>query len=225
MIIKTDTANIYGKKIPAQKKHYSDQIAFNDHKIKFVIKYCRNKSVLDLGCVMHDPENYKSKYWVHKAIREVAADLIGLDLYQEGVDYLRERGFNVVFGDAQNFQLDKKFNVIVAGDIVEHLEDHHGFIESCKRHMHRDSRLLISTPNPWFWKRIVRSAFQLEQPNSLEHTCWFCTRTLRQLVNRHGMDVGEIVFGSRSWKDRIIPLPTGWRHNSFHAEVFIRNVS
>jgi len=34
------------------------------------------------------------------------------------------------------------------------------------------------------------------------------------------MDVGEIKFGSRFMRDRLLPLPRGWKHTSYHAEVF-----
>lgn len=220
-LAKTDIRNIKGNSFKANPKDFSDEIAFNDHKIQFVVKYSRNKDVLDIGCVQHDPENYKSKYWVHKALKEVAANLIGIDLYEEGIRYIKEKGFNVVRADAQTFNLDRRFDVIVAGDIIEHLEDFHGFLESCKKHMHNKSRLLISTPNPWYWRNIVKAALSKEVSNNSEHTCWLCPRTLRQLVNRHGLDIGEIKFGSRYMRDRLIPLPPGWKHTSFHAEVFI----
>jgi hypothetical protein len=87
--------------------------------------------------------------------------------------------------------------------------------------MHKDSRLLISTPNPWYWRNIIKAALNKEVNNNPEHTCWLCVRTLRQLVNRHGMNIGEIQFGSTYLRDKLIPLPRGWKHTSFHAEVFI----
>lgn len=221
MQVKTDPSNIKGTMLKANSKDFSNVVAFNDHKIKFVTKYSKGKAVLDIGCVCHDPENYKSKYWVHKALKQVAGSLIGIDLYEDGINYLHKLGFNVVTADAQCFDLGKKFDVIVAGDIIEHLEDFFGFLESCKNHMHKDSRLLISTPNPWYWRHVVKAAFFKEFSNNPEHTCWLCVRTLRQLVNRHGMDVGEIQFGSTYWRDRLMPLPRGWKHTSFHAEIFL----
>jgi len=223
MKIKTNPENLKGGSFVADKLDFSSEIAFNDHKIKFAVNYCRNKDVLDIGCVQHNPENYKSQYWLHKAIREVASSLVGIDLYQPGVDYLNNRGFNVIFGDAQQFDLGKSFDVIMAGDVIEHLEDFHGFLESCKRHMHHESRLIISTPNPWYWRNVLKAALHKEVSSNPEHTCWFCPRTLRQLAKRHNLEVGEIVFGSRYLRDRLMPLPRGWKHTSFHAEVHWSN--
>ena len=221
MQIKTDPSNIKGISLKANPKDFSNEIAFNDHKIAFVSKYSKGKDVLDIGCVCHDPENYKSKYWVHKALKEISRNLIGIDLYDNGIEYLKKQGFNVLTADAQCFDPNRTFDVIVAGDIIEHLEDFHGFLEICKKHMHIDSRLLISTPNPWYWRNTIKAAFSQEVSVNLEHTCWLCPRTLRQLVNRHGMDIGEIEFGSTYLRDRLMPLPRGWKHTSFHAEVFV----
>ena len=197
------------------------KIAVRDSKIQFVTQFCQGKSVLDIGCVQHDPKNYQSPYWLHKAIQQVADSVIGIDIDAAGVQYLVDRGFNIVVADAQHFDLQQKFDVLVAGDIIEHLEDLQGFLSSCRHHMHPESKLLISTPNPWFWKHTVRAAFKTEFWTNPEHTCWFCPRTLRQLVRRHGFDIGDIVFGSRYFKERIMPLPPAWKHTSFHAEVSI----
>lgn len=198
----------------------SDDIAHEDHKVRFAVKYCQGKNVLDIGCVHHNPENYKSRFWLHKALKEVASSLVGIDIYEDGVEYLKERGFDIVCADAQAFDLGRTFDVIVAGDLIEHLENFDGFLESCKMHMDGNSRIIISTPNPWYWKNTVKAMLHKEVTNNPEHTCWLCPRTLRQLVNRHGLDIDEIVFGSRYLKDRLMPLPRGWKHTSFHVEIY-----
>jgi 2-polyprenyl-3-methyl-5-hydroxy-6-metoxy-1,4-benzoquinol methylase len=195
--------------------------AFDDHKIAFLAKYCQGKDVLDIGCVQHDPQAYRSRFCVHKAVAKVARGVIGLDLHEEGVKVLRAQGFNVIVANAESFALDRKFDVIVAGDIIEHLGNLNGFLLSCKSHLTPQGRLLVSTPNPWYWRNIVKAVLSKEVNNNPEHVCWICPRTLRQLVRRHGMDVGAIEFGSRYWRDRLMPLPRGWKHTSYHAEVFL----
>jgi len=201
------------------ERELDNTIAADDHKIRFVVQRCAGRHVLDLGCVQHNPRNYESRYWLHKAIASVAASVVGVDIYEEGVRYLRERGFDVVVGDAQRLDLGRTFDVIVAGDLVEHLENLGGFLESCEKHMHAESKLLVSSPNPWYWKNVLKAALSSEVKTNPEHTCWLCPRTLRQLCNRHGLDLGAVVFGSRYLADRAMPLPKGWRHTSFHAEV------
>ncbi len=216
-----DQKHLLGSNYRADVGDFALGVAWSDHKIRFMTKHCGGKSVLDIGCVQHNPENYKSRYWLHKALAQVASELEGIDFYEDGVRYLREKGFKVFCDNAQNFDRGRVFDVITAGDVIEHLENLDGFIESCKRHMHADSRLLISTPNPWYWRNVIKAALYGDVSNNPEHTCWLCSRTLRQLVNRHGMDIGEVVFGSRYLRDRLMPLPRGLKHTSFNAEVFL----
>jgi len=211
-----------GAHLRADTRYFGEDIAFGDHKIAFVAKYCQDKDVLDLGCVQHDPQSYRSRFWLHKAIAAVAKSVVGMDLHEQGVQTLKAQGFNVIAGDAENFDLGRTFDVIVAGDIIEHLGDLNGFFKSCKRHLQPDGHLLVSTPNPWYWRNTIKAALHTEVYNNPEHVCWICPRTLRQLVGRHGMELGEIQFGSRFLRDRLVPLPRGWKHTSYHAELFLR---
>jgi 2-polyprenyl-3-methyl-5-hydroxy-6-metoxy-1,4-benzoquinol methylase len=215
----TDPRKLSGRAIKTNPADFSNVIAYGDHKIDFAVRHSEGKDVLDLGCVEHDPEAYRGRFWVHAALRSKALSVTGIDLEQEGVTFLNSLGFAIVHADAQNFELGKKFDVIFAGDIIEHLEDFSGFFESCKRHLRASGILLISTPNPWYWRNIVRAILYGDVKNNPEHTCWFDPRTLRQLAARHDMYVASIEFGSRYARDRYMPLPRGIKHTSWHAVV------
>ncbi len=206
-----------GENQNSDQEDFSNGIAFNDHKIKFAVKYCENRDVLDLGCVQHNPENYKSKYWLHKALCEVSRHVVGMDLYEPGVVYLREKGFDVRCGNAEVFDLDRVFDAIVAGDLIEHLGNVGGFLESCRKHLNVDGKLLISTPNPWYWRNVVKATLYARVENNPEHTAWFCPVTLSQLAQRYNFMLESVDFGSRYLRDRILPLPRGLKHTSFHA--------
>jgi len=210
---------LQGANLKMDPRDISDDIAFADHKIAFLVKYCKDKDVLDIGCVQHDPQAYRGRFWVHKAVATVAKSILGMDLHEEGVSVLRAQGYNVVAANAEHFDLSRTFDVIVAGDLIEHLGDLNGFLKSCKSHLKPGGCLLVSTPNPWYWRNILKAALRVEVNNNPEHVCWICPRTLRQLVARHDMDLGEIQFGSRYMRDRLMPLPRGWKHTSYHAVV------
>jgi SAM-dependent methyltransferase len=197
----------------------SEPIDFSDTTIRYITDRCRGQRVLDIGCVMHNVAAYNSRYFLHRAIAEVAGELIGLDLHEEGVTALVRQGYRVVAGDAENFAFDRKFDVIVAGDLIEHLGNLDGFLTSCLAALEEDGCILIQTPNPWYWRNIVKSVLLEEVPNNAEHTCWFDPRTLRQLVARYGLAPGAIEFHSRYVRDRMMPLPRGIKHTSWVAEV------
>ncbi len=199
------------------KRNEFGAYAENDHKIRFCLDYILGAKVLDLGCVQHNPNNYQSKYWLHKALAANARAITGLDYDKEGVASLRRFGFNVTYGDACNFVMEDKYDVIVAGDIIEHLTNFDGFFKSCSMNLADDGVILISTPNPWYWRHIVKAALFSRVPNNPEHTCWLDPVTLNQLAERYGFFVDELRYGSRYLKDRVLPLPKGIKHTSFHA--------
>ena len=219
---KMDPNALMGRKLGINWADFGET-DFHDTKIAFAVRGTEGKSVLDIGCVQHNPENYQSKYWVHKALTARAGSVVGLDLDSEGADYLRSRGFDIVAMDAQDFDLGRKFDVIFAGDVLEHLEDFGGFLASCKAHLNPGGELRITTPNPWYWRNIVKAIWNKEVANNPEHTCWLCPRTLRQLVRRHGLDVFEITFSSRYPRDLLMPLPRGIKHTSWYASVRVAN--
>lgn len=192
-------------------------IDWNDSKIRFVTERTKGKKVLDLGCVQHDPRAAKSKKWLHKAIRKVALEIKGLDLDKKGILALEEMGYdNLVIGDAQDFDLGETFDVIVAGDLIEHLHNVGGFLISCVKHMSAQSELLICTPNPWHWHKWIR-AFYRHPPVNEEHVLWMCPITLKQLADRFGLSVLFVEYGSQRIKDSFLPIPRRVRHSTFYA--------
>lgn len=206
-------AHLIGDRVAVNPADFGDS-DFRDFSIAFFCRHARGKAVLDLGCVDHNPEAYRSKYWVHKALRAVAARVTGLDLYGSGVRYLRNQGFDVVEGNAENIDLEETFEVIVVGDLIEHLANPGAFLESARRRLTPGGVLLISTPNPWYWRYIVKSMFSADVRPNPEHVSWFCTATLRTLLARYGFEVVEQARGSRYLRDRILPLPAGLKHTT-----------
>jgi 2-polyprenyl-3-methyl-5-hydroxy-6-metoxy-1,4-benzoquinol methylase len=194
-----------------------EAIAWEDPKIRFVTEHCKGKSVLDLGCVQHDAMFSRNKLWLHKAIRQVASETIGLDLDESGIAALLELGYtDLIVADAQDFSLDRNFDVIVAGDLIEHLHNVGGFLASCARHMAETSELIVCTPNPWHWHKWGR-AFIREVPVNGEHTLWMCPTTLKQIADRFDLKVVLTQYASQRTKDLFLPLPARVRHSSFFS--------
>ncbi len=210
---------LLGKSFPADARDFGAEPDFTDHKLAYVVARCRGRDVLDIGCVNHDPASYQSRYWLHGAIKRVARTAVGLDLYDEGIDYLRARGFDVRHGDAQRFELGQDFDVVVGGDVIEHLANLDGFLRSCLLHLRPGGSIVLSTPNPWYWRFPLKAALFGRVTCNAEHALWLCPVTLAQLVARYGLEATDVEFGSRYLRDRLMPLPKGLRHTSFHVTL------
>jgi len=210
-----------GDTIHADARYFGDGVATDDHRIAFFQKHARGKDVLDIGCVNHDPDNSRSTRWVHRGLQSVARSLVGIDLYEKGVKTLVARGFDVRLADAQAFDLGQTFDVIVAGDVIAHLEDMKGFMISAKAHLRPEGKLLVTTPNPWNWRLLARAAFTRKTCGNPEQTMWICPQTLTQLAARHGMQVSELRYSSGPLIDRLLPAPAGWKHSTIQAVLTV----
>ena len=130
---------------------------------------------------------------MHKNIKAVAKSIVGLDLDAGSIEEIRKMGFDVMQGNAQNFDLGRKFNMVHAGELIEHLDNPGGFLESAKRHLTEDGVLLMTTPNALRISNFIYASTGGLKVNA-EHTCWFCDTTITTLLERKGFEVTEIGY-------------------------------
>lgn len=163
-------------------------------KIDWIVRFVAGKKVLDLGCVRHNMEETQKEHWLHGIIARRAASVLGVDYLEEAVNALREKGYNVVCANVETMKLGDRFEVIVAGDLIEHLNNFGMFLDRVRDHLTSDGVALITTPNPVNPIRFFSILFRGEAGANPEHTCWFTEQVLRQLVERHGLEVSEVAY-------------------------------
>lgn len=159
---------------------------------------CKDKKVLQLGAV-GDYKRYldgNMDDWDFTEINKVAKKAVGGDIDKIGVKMMQDAGFdNIVYADAEDFDLKEKFDVIFAGDIIEHLNNVGNFLESCKKHMQKDSILAITTPNPYALHLLARGLVGKTAPGIYgDHTAFFHEKNIRQLLKRCGMTVKRVTY-------------------------------
>lgn len=148
---------------------------------------CAGRKVLDVGCVAHYSESAQAEEWLHRHIAQSAAECTGVDILEEHVRTLRERGFNIIAHDVLAEPLNDTFDVIVCGEMIEHIERPGDLFAAASKMLRPDGRLLITTPNPWYVGYILKSMFPNRfLPVSADHVAWFDAPTLTELAERHG---------------------------------------
>jgi len=163
---------------------------------KYLGNKIEGKSLLDIGCVGHDIENTEKPTWQFSFFEKRCKEVYGIDLLKKECEILNKKGHKIFFGDAENFNLNKKFEVIFAGEIIEHLSNVGNFLECCKNHLKKEGKLIITTPNSFgiflSLKRILKHTN--DKKENPEHTCLFSPTLVSQLLARHGFEVQEFFY-------------------------------
>jgi 2-polyprenyl-3-methyl-5-hydroxy-6-metoxy-1,4-benzoquinol methylase len=163
-------------------------------KLDWILPKIDDKDVLDLGCVRHDIEETKKGHWLHGLIVEHAKSALGVDYLEREINILKGEGYNVVCANVETMSVGGVYEVVVAGDLIEHLNNFGSFIERVKAHMGNDGVFLVTTPNPVNLMRFVKVLFSGKAGANPEHTCWFTEQTLLQLARRYGLKPIEISY-------------------------------
>lgn len=151
-----------------------------------ILEIIKGKEVLDIGSYGAQLKKNKPKL-LFNLIKERAKSVIGVDLKSDDKD--------IIQGNAETINLNRKFDVIIAGDLIEHLDNAGLFLDNMHRHLKDDGILIISTPN-------TKSLYILKKPNET-HTCWYCRYTLRYLLKQHGFKVEKEIITFRKRENLI----------------------
>jgi 2-polyprenyl-3-methyl-5-hydroxy-6-metoxy-1,4-benzoquinol methylase len=180
--------------------------------------YVESGEVMDVGCVDARPARHdaatriaRKPNLLFKQITQLNPRALGVDIDPEGIEHLKQAGYEAVCADVETMDLGRKFDCIVAGEIIEHLENPGLFLRNMHRHLADDGVLVLSTPNPFYavqsWKiwRYGRPAVHED------HVNWQDPATLETLLRRTGFEPFEGYWVQphthpiKSWKRLLRP--------------------
>jgi SAM-dependent methyltransferase len=171
-----------------QKLVAARQEALVVDRIQYLTELARNKDVLDVGVVAHDANIAGDDKWLHKHLAKAARTCLGVDILEAEVEKLRAHGFNVICTDIVAHQLEQKFDLVVCGEVLEHVDAPGLLLSSCAKMLRPSGRLVVTVPNPWFAGYLRRSLLNgppLE--DNVDHVAWFDPCTLCELGERQGL--------------------------------------
>ena len=111
----------------------------------------KNSDILDYGCGTGDILNFLNPKYGFGYDRSVKMLLIAKKKYPE-----------LNFGKTIP---DKKFDLVIMTDVIEHFRDIKTEIDTAEKHMNKNSKLIITMANPiWEWLLLVAEKLNLKMP-------------------------------------------------------------
>jgi len=156
-------------------------------------------SVLDVGCVDARPDKRNSAARIDAGgslgthifshLAQHNPKVLGIDRDADGIRHLVESGFHAEVQDAMQLDLgERRFDVILATETIEHVEDPGRLLRSLAKHLAPGGRLLVTTPNPHHSAQLSKIWRKGEPDVHEEHVMWFCPTTLARLFERVGLE-------------------------------------
>lgn len=165
-----------------QPKNFS--LSSQSNRIVALSPHMEGATVLDIGC----GSGHWRDDWIHGSLKKIAAEVVGVEVDRTFVEAMRTKGFDPVHADVADLDLGRTFDVVFAGELIEHLSCFDGLLEGARRHLNPGGKLILTTPNAFAVSNFVYRVLPGPVRMNLDHTCWFCEDTLRQLLGRFGFD-------------------------------------
>jgi O-antigen/teichoic acid export membrane protein/SAM-dependent methyltransferase len=174
---------------PAETGRYEFPIdlmnAFSSH-TQLIWQTGWQKRVLEVGCAT----GFLSTYLIQHG-----CEVVGIEMDPKMAAWARRRGVDVIVGDAQNpavqAQVEGSFQVILLGDVLEHLDDPGAWLRRVRSWLAPDGYVLLSVPNAghWAFRREARHPPLPRRDRGLfdrGHQHFFNHTTLEQLARDCG---------------------------------------
>jgi SAM-dependent methyltransferase len=195
-------------------------------RVDYLVAACRGRRVLHLGCANHPytAAALAEGALLHTRLAEAAAELWGLDADEDGLALLRRQGFaRLVRGDLEHLERlapdafavrgAEDFDVIVAGEVIEHLPNPGLFLRGVQALMGPATTLVLTTVNAYCGFRAavyaLRSRGGLVEPVHPDHVAYYSLATLRRLAETCGLEARRALFYDvgREHRPHLRPAP------------------
>jgi len=163
---------------------------------RYLNSQVRGKTVLHVGCSDFPitQQRIDQGTLLHSSLQDNAKTIVGIDLSKEGIDNLKKNGFdNVQIMNAEDIKLTTTFDIILAGDVLEHLNNPGLFLRSVDSLMNSGGELIVAVPSALTFNNLKAWFLGWEQVH-VDHTFYFSPKTLSELCSRFGLLPTKLIF-------------------------------
>lgn len=162
------------------------------------------KSLLELG-LGHGYTSVLFKRFFERHVIVEGSSIV-IDIFKKNNKILN---IEIVESYFENFSTQEKFDVIIMGFVLEHVDDPGVIFDHFKKFLTQDGRLFVAVPNAKSLNRrlglelgMIDDIYDLNENDlALGHQRQFCRKTLKSLLSEHGLKA--------DWEEGIYlkPLP------------------
>lgn len=175
-------------------------------RVDHLVDLARGRRVLHVGCANapYTSASIAAGTLLHDRLRDVAELLVGVDTDEHGLGLLAERGHAPLIHLDSGFggrtgEMIPAVDLIIAGEVVEHVDDAGAFLAELRGLMLRDgAELVLTTVNAYCALRAMQYSWPrrgpLSEPVHPDHVAYYSLRTLGLLCARQGLEVSGEAF-------------------------------
>lgn len=165
---------------------------------QYILERAKGKEVLHVGCSDWPitAERVEKNELLHTEITKASSDCTGIDIEKKGIEILKKNGINNVLlmnAESPDKELFEKFSVVVAGEVLEHVDNAGMFLAGLRKTLTSNGTLIITVPNAFFILRYLKLFIGKETVHK-DHVYYFSAKTLTCLLRRYGFEVVEIGY-------------------------------
>jgi SAM-dependent methyltransferase len=162
----------------------------------FIVERCRNKSVLNIGAAgnmaAYLPD--QAELSTHMKVSAVAKEIRAMDIDRDAIDHATRFGVPIEYGDCQDFDLGRRFDVILWLEVIEHLDRPADALNTVMRHLEPGGELIVTTFNATFIGGFVDGLVGGDMGVFYDHVACHMPEHIKALVDRHGHRLVEVYF-------------------------------
>ena len=176
--------------------HATEWIDFNIHRTPetigverqpYIMAHCKDKRVLDFGCVGHTPGEL-GKLGIE--LKKITKEYWGIDSRPYNDDRIIQLD---VEHNSWDVIPDVQFDMVICGEIIEHLSNPGFFLDNLKRF---NCPIICTVPSA-FNEEIHNWMRQGVELVNAQHVAYYSYYTFCNLVERHGYGVREFFLSKR----------------------------
>jgi 2-polyprenyl-3-methyl-5-hydroxy-6-metoxy-1,4-benzoquinol methylase len=150
-----------------------------------LLKRTNAKKIIDIGC---------SSGQMLKILKETGLEVKGIDISQKAVNICKNSDLNVILAKGEETGLSEKFDVLIASDVLEHIENETSAIKEWERILKKGGKAIVFVPAfNFLWK---------PHDETNHHLRRYSLRKLENLFQKNGFTIEQ----SGYWNFFMFPL-------------------